>query len=199
MFSPTPQKRQIKEKNKFVLCGSLWCGGQSPRVGVRPPGPTLVYHLFTMWPWTSHFPSLVLASSIIWGVRWVSLYEPCSALQWLPRLGEARSCRPAFLQLFPETADNLQHPQQPGAEMWARKSGEMRRARWAPGGPQPCPRLSGQGMMSTSKAGFCSSSHRCSLICRIRTYKTSKGIRNMPFRDQTRAGSGVKDSLFVNV
>lgn len=39
-----------------------------------------------------------------------------------------------------------------------------------PGGPQPCPGLSGQGTLSRSKAGFCSFSHRCSLIFKIRAY-----------------------------
>lgn len=77
-----PKSIQNKEKNKFALCGSEWYGGQSPRLGARPP---LVCRRFPMCPWASYIPSLVLASAIKWEVGWVFLFIspvlifPCSA------------------------------------------------------------------------------------------------------------------------
>lgn len=121
-----------------------------------------------------------------------TLIFPCSALGWLPSPGEARICGPAFLQL-------LQHPRQAAAK-------NVRAAKClhsAPGARNQV-RCAGPGVVPaqfrTLQPGHAVPIQSWGLqlfsevlTCRTRTDEASKGIKNMCFWDQTRAGSGVKD------
>lgn len=139
--SHSPKAFKLKEKNEFVFYGSLWCVGQSSRVGVRPPVPTLVYHLFPTWPWTSHFPSLAFASSIKRGVRWVSLYKPCSNISLLCPTVATRTRRGQKLQAStsPTPPRNSRQPPASPSRPAPKHEPEYRGDAWGQAGPGPWP------------------------------------------------------------
>lgn len=183
IFSPTPRSIQIEEKNEFVLCGFLWCGGQSP--GLSPAhhvtldktlhlsGLSLVYKMksrmaFSLWTLLKDSPALPYSGYQGWE-RPEPAGQHFSSHTSIPsRLVPKGECSQVFVHLV---------------------LGAGNQARYSYAGPSTG--LSSQGTLSPSKVGFCSISYRCSLTYRTRTDKTLLGIKNTCFKgpDQGREWS----------